>query len=136
MNRKFLITFLLRVGGFLLLLATFAIFLPVDVMAGIHRWLGVGEYPDGPITAYLARSTSALYAMHGAMMLMVSIDVVKYFRFVVLLGWLHTVFGIVIFFTGLLAPLPWYWVLGEGPPVVAIGLLLVFLSRKPIDRRS
>ncbi len=134
MNRKFWLTFLLRVGGFGLLLATFAIFLPVDMMANIHRWLGVGEFPHGPITVYLARSTSALYAMHGAVMLLVSIDVIKYFRFVQLLGWLHAIFGIVIFFTGLLAPLPWYWVATEGPPVVGVGVLLLVLARKPIEQ--
>ena len=131
-SRTFLITFLLRIGGFVLLLATLAIFLPVRTMAGIHEWLGVGEFPDGPITVYLARSTSALYAMHGAMMLLVSTDIAKYFRFVPLLGWLHAIFGVVILMTGLNAPLPWYWVLVEGPPVIAVGVLLLILSRKPL----
>jgi len=60
------------VVGVGLLLATVAVFLPVSQMAIMHRWLGLGEFPDAPITIYLARSTSLLYAMHGAVMFYVA----------------------------------------------------------------
>ena len=46
---------LLGVIGVGLLVATAAVFLPVEWMAAIHRWLGLGEFPDSPITIYLAR---------------------------------------------------------------------------------
>ena len=52
------------------------VFFPVALMATLHQWLGVGgelgEFPNAPITIYLARSTSLLYAMHGAVMFYVA----------------------------------------------------------------
>ena len=69
---------LLGVIGVGLLVATAAVFLPVEWMAAIHRWLGLGEFPDSPITIYLARSTSLLYAVHGFLMLYTAIHLHQY----------------------------------------------------------
>ena len=66
------LVYVLRFGGALLGCAFFAIFLPDDVMASIHRALGLGDYPEAPLTAYLTRTASALYAFHGGLLLALS----------------------------------------------------------------
>ena len=55
-----------------LLTAIIPSMMPFEWMKEIHRYLGMGELPDGPIMGYLTRSLSAMYAMHGAVELFVS----------------------------------------------------------------
>ena len=54
---------LLAIIGCGLMVATIPLFFPVALMATIHGWLGLGEFPEAPIAIYLARSTSLLYAV-------------------------------------------------------------------------
>ena len=91
-----ILRWLLVIIGCGLLCATFAIFLPVSWMAKTHEWLGLGEFPDVAITAYLARSTSMLYAAHGALMLIASFDLKRYWPLVPVFGWLHVIMGLTI----------------------------------------
>ena len=121
---------ILAVVGCGLLVAAAAVFLPVETMAQWHRWLGLGEFPDAPITRYLARSTSLLYAVHGALMLYVSFDLKRYWPLVALFGWLHVAIGLTMLGIDLTSPMPLYWILGEGLPIAAVGALIVYLWRK------
>ena len=121
---------ILAIVGCGLLVAAVAVFLPVETMAQWHRWLGLGEFPDAPITRYLARSTSLLYAVHGALMLYVSFDLKRYWPLVVVFGWLHVVIGLTMLGIDLSSPMPLYWTAGEGLPIAAVGMLIVYLWRK------
>jgi hypothetical protein len=121
---------LLAIIGCGLLVATFAIFLPVKLMATIHQWLGLGEFPDSPITIYLARSTSLLYAVHGLLMLVVSFDMKRYWPLVPIFCWLHVVIGLTMFGIDLTSPMPIYWIVGEGLPIAATGLFKIWLWKK------
>ena len=71
---------LLRAAGGLMLLATLALFMPTRWMEICHERLGLGAFPDQPIVEYLARTTSALYALLGALLLLASCDVKRYAR--------------------------------------------------------
>ena len=113
-----------------LLLATVAVFLPVSQMAIMHRWLGLGEFPDAPITIYLARSTSLLYAMHGAVMFYVAWHFDRCQLLVPLLGWLHVVLGTVMIGVDLNAGMPLYWTAGEGLPIALTGCAILWLFRR------
>ncbi|MGO8746577.1 MAG: hypothetical protein ACLQNE_11360 [Thermoguttaceae bacterium] len=62
---------LLRLDAILLLMAMIPSMMPFEWMKEIHRCLGLGELPDGPIMGYLTRSLSVMYAMHGAVELFV-----------------------------------------------------------------
>lgn len=128
-SAKFLRALLALVGCGLLVAAA-AVFLPVETMAQMHRWLGLGEFPDAPITRYLARSTSLLYAVHGALMLFVSFDLKRYWPLVAVFGWLHVVIGLTVLGIDLSSPMPLYWTAGEGLPIAAVGALIVYLWRK------
>ena len=46
-------------------------------MVAMHADLGLGRLPDAPIVGYLARSTSAFYAIEGGLFWVVSIDLVR-----------------------------------------------------------
>ncbi len=121
---------LLAIIGCGLLVATFAVFLPVKLMATTHQWLGLGEFPDSPITIYLARSTSLLYAVHGLLMLIVSFDMKRYWPLVPVFCWLHVAIGLTMFGIDFSTPMPIYWIAGEGLPIAATGLFMVWLWRK------
>ena len=113
-----------------LLVATIAVFLPVNLMARIHGQLGLGVFPFEPITIYLARSTSMLYAVHGFLMLFVSFDMKRYWPLVPVFGWLHIVMGLTMFFVDLTTPMPMFWIVGEGIPIAIAGQIIVSLWRK------
>jgi len=120
-----LLRWMLGIIGCGLMVAAFAVFLPVGVMASCHQWLGLGEFPDSPITIYLARSTSLLYAVHGALMVFVSLDLKRYWPLVPVFGWLHVVIGLVMLGIDLTSPMPMYWIVGEGIPIAIAGMVIV-----------
>ena len=121
------LVYMLRLGGVLLGSALFAVFLPEATMATIHRQLGLGDYPAAPLTSYLARSASALYAFHGGLLLVLSIDVRRFRPVLRFVAWATLGLGVALIAIDLLAPMPLWWTLAEGPWVVLIGASLVFL---------
>ena len=129
---------LLALLGCGLLLATVPIFFPVSLMATIHGWLALGEFPDRPITIYLARSTSLLYAIHGLLILIVSFNLERYWPLVPVFGWLHVVIGLLMLGIDLTAPMPWYWTAAEGIPISIAGLVIIWLYRQAnsLDQQS
>lgn len=120
---------LMAVVGCGLMVATIPAFTPVSVLATVHGWLGLGEFPDAPIAIYLARSTSMLYAVHGALMLVVSLDMDRYLPLLKYFGWLHVAIGLGLLGIDLTAPMPWYWTTLEGLPIALTGLVIVWLQR-------
>ena len=119
---------LLGVIGVGLLVATVAVFLPVEWMAASHRWLGLGEFPDSPITVYLARSTSLLYAVHGFLMLYTVIHLRQYLPLAKIFGYLHIAIGLTMLGIDLTTPMPLYWTAVEGIPISLAGAALVSLA--------
>jgi hypothetical protein len=120
----------LRLFGVLDFLALFAVFLPQTWMSAAHAFLGLGTLPDAPIVGYLTRSTSALYALHGAMILFVSFDVQRYWRLITFLAVAALVHGAVMLGIDLAVGMPWYWTLFEGPAFAATGAIVLVLQRQ------
>lgn len=118
---------LLRFGGIVLVSAFGAMLLPVGWMASVHEWLGMGKFPEAPLTEYLIRSVAALYGFHGVLMLIVARDVVRYDAIVLYCGVMDVVFGSLMFAIDLGAGMPWWWTALEGPSLVGVGLLLLYL---------
>lgn len=118
-----LLRLLLGLIGGTLLVATIPVFFPLSWMAYLHQVLGLGEMPSEPLVEYLARSTSMLYALHGAMVLAVAIRFHQLHSLVPLIILLHMLMGIAITLIDLAAPMPWYWTVGEGPGIVFGALL-------------
>jgi hypothetical protein len=120
----------LRFLGTLDLLAVAAVFLPLEWMARIHDWLGLGVLPEQPIISYLTRSASALYALHGAMILFVSTDVPRYAPLIKFLAIAALIHGVILYLIDLIAGMPGYWIALEGPIVAATGAIVLMVQRQ------
>jgi hypothetical protein len=121
---------LLRIGGVLTLLALGAAFMPHAWMDAVHRALGLGELPRIPIIGYLTRSLSAMYALHGALVLFLSFDVRRYLPAIRFLSVLAIMFGAGLIVLDVYVGLPQEWVLGEGPFVMVLGAVLLWLAMR------
>ena len=120
---------LLRVSGGVMLLALFAIVLPTEWMAATHRWLGLGEFPASPLVDYLTRSASALYAIHGGLLVVLSFDVRRFAPVIVYSAATGVAFGVAMIAIDLGAGMPLYWTAAEGPSIVLVGLATLWLVR-------
>ena len=124
------LVWLLRIFGVMMLTAVFAIFMPTDWMARVNDWLGLGPFPRAPLTEYLTRSLSAVFALLGALMLYVAADVERYLDFVGVVGLLTVLLGIFYLVLDLWAGMPASWTWLEGPPTAVLGVVLHRLARR------
>ena len=120
----------LRAFSVLPMTAVFAAMLPVGAMDAVHRYIGLGSLPRGPIVEYLARSTSLFYALHGALLWYLASDLRRYRDFFWFYLWLSLLFAVGLFLTDLTAGLPWHWTLAEGPAVAIFVGLIMWLFRR------
>lgn len=118
---------LLRLAGWVLLLAWPFVFIPEEWMAASHRGLGLGEFPASPLVDYLTRSASLLYGIHGAIYLALATDVPRFLPILRVLAMLTLLAGALLIGIDLHAGLPRYWILAEGPPLLVLGGLMLFL---------
>jgi hypothetical protein len=125
-----LLQIILRVGGAVMLLAVFAIFMPTRWMAATNDWLGLEEFPASPLVDYLTRSLSMMYALQGGLLILLSFDLKRYRPVLLYVSITTVVGGLLLTGIDLHAGLPPYWTLTEGPPITVLGLLLVWLVRR------
>jgi hypothetical protein len=123
------VTVLLRIGGTVLCLAMGAVLLPREMMISTHARLGLGVLPDVPIVYYLARSTSALYALRGVIYFLAASDPIRYRPLIVLIGVTNIIFGVTMAAITTSAGMPAWWTAVEGPFIVTTGVLLLALVR-------
>ena len=126
---------LLRVVGVLSCTAIFACVMPTTWIAATHRWLGLGDFPDAPITQYLARSLSAFYAIFGGLAIVVSTDVQRYAPIIRFLAYVTLAFGVLITGIDLVVGMPTSWTLFEGPMTFILGVIILLLARR-VERRD
>ena len=120
---------LLRLFGTSSLLATVFVAAPESWMRDIHAALGMGELPVEPVVGYLARSTSALYAILGGLFWVVSFDPVRHAAVLRYLGVALPIFGLALYVIDWAEGLPWLWRIWEGTAVLGFGLCIGWLSR-------
>lgn len=125
-----LLVFVLRLGAVLTGSAFLTMFLSEARMASIHSGLGLGEFPASPLTNYLTRSLSAMYAFHGGLLFILSTDVRRFRPVVLFVGWATAGLGVAFTVIDWTAPMPTWWLLAEGPWVIGIGLVIAWLSRR------
>ena len=102
---------------------------PHDWMISIHAWLGMGALPDTPVVWYLARSTSAFYALLGGLFWVVSFDLEQHRQVLIYLGVAATLLGVSLTIIDWAEGLPVFWKVWEGPFVIVTGLAVWLLSR-------
>jgi len=72
-NSEQVLKLFLRLIGSAALLALIFVAAPHAWMDAIHAQMGMGQLPDAPVVGYLARSTSAFYALLGGLLWVVSL---------------------------------------------------------------
>ncbi|MFA6563338.1 MAG: hypothetical protein WCV00_15620 [Verrucomicrobiia bacterium] len=117
----------LRIYGTVAGLAIFAVFMPRAWMAATHEMIGLGKLPDGAIVDYLARSVSALYAFHGGLLWILARDVRRYATIIAYVAAAGIAFSVFILALDVSLGLPVWWILGEGPSVFVISLVVLAL---------
>ena len=127
---------LLALMGAVLVIAFVPMLFPLDWMEWIHGKLGLGEFPEGPLVAYLTRSTSMMYGVHGLLMFLVGWKIQKYWDLVPVFGVLHVLIGAIVLGIDLSAPMPWYWTAAEGGPIMLAGLLIYFWWKAADKKRA
>jgi len=132
-----LLRILLRAVGAVCALAVVPVFMPREWIAWWHEVLGFGPLPQGPVFEYLARSTSMFYAVLGAVLWALSLDVRQRARAITGVGVAMILCGMVLLSIDIRAAMPWWWTAGEGPFVVALGVAYLVLSvRASGERRA
>jgi hypothetical protein len=119
---------LIRLVGTVALLAIPCALMPGSWMNAIHQGLGMGELPSKPVLYYLARSTSAFYGLTGGLLWMVSFDLQRNRPVLQYLGVAIVLVGLLLLGTDLLAGMPWWWSLVEGPFNITFGGVLLLLA--------
>lgn len=129
-----LLTRLIRLNALVLLLAAVPIFFPTDLMAAMHQRMGLGTFPRDRLTEYLTRSAAACYALHGAVVWMLSWDVVRYRDLVTGMYRLHLLFALTVCGIDLWAGMPWWWTLAEGGTIAAVAVGIGAVNRRAARR--
>ena len=124
------LTILLRVVGAAEALAIVAVFMPRAWILACHEMLGMGAFPEAPVAEYLARSTSLFYALLGGVLCWLSLDVRRYARVVTVLAVATIACGVILLASDMRAGMPWWWTVGEGPFVVALGVAFLLLQAR------
>ena len=125
-----ILTWLLRVNGFLACLAIIAVLMPTSWMDAGSRWADLGPFPDSVLTQYLVRSLSAIYALIGILVLYLAADVRKNRDFIIFAGWLTVALGVTLTGVDIIVGMPAAWTWWEGPPTVLVGALFIYLARR------
>jgi hypothetical protein len=121
---------ILRVMGTSSLFALIFVAAPHSWMRPIHAWVGLGKMPDTPIVWYLARSTSAFYALTGGLFWVVSFDLPRFRPVLIYLSAGVIVLGVSLLILDRAEGLPRAWALWEGPFTIVIGAVMLVLSRR------
>lgn len=121
---------ILRIIGTSSLFAVIFVVAPYAWMDTIHGWIGMGKLPKQPIVGYLARSTSAFYALLGGLLWVVSLDLPRYRGVLIYLGVGIVLFGAAIFVVDWTEGMPLLWKIWEGVFLMALGLVMTVLSTR------
>ena len=135
MNPDRLLKLILQINGGVMATALIAVFLSHDQMGAIHEWLGLGDFPEGIIVDYLARSLSAFYAIMGILYLVLARDVRAHASVITFTALASICFGAGSIVIGLQLGFPTWWTWGEGPFIILYGVAILWLQRKTNTHR-
>lgn len=120
----------LRCLGVLDLSALIVVVLPGWMITDLISELNLGDASARLLDIYLAKTTSALYALHGALIIYLSYDVNRCWTVIRFLAYAALVHGVVIFGIDSTLDLPSWWRYAEGPGFAATGALVLWLQRR------
>lgn len=120
------------------MLSVVAVVMPYVWIEWAHSRVGLGDFPAAPIAVYLARSSSALYALHGLFLLFISREVVRYAPLIRFMGLTAVGHGLLVMLIDTWAGLPLWWILLEGPAFSLTGIVILTVQTKclPTDAEA
>ncbi|HZL89169.1 MAG TPA: hypothetical protein VFB96_12390 [Pirellulaceae bacterium] len=121
MNARWLLVWLLRLAGGITVLAYTSVVMPRGWMEAGHAALGMGEMPPGPLLDFMIRQASYVYGASGVLMILMSLDVVRYRPLILFTGISFLLAGPVFAIIDISASMPWFWTLADGIGCVAFG---------------
>ena len=101
--------------------------MPLTWMQETHRTWD-GRTPSKPIAGYLTRSLSVMYAMHGAVLLFLSLDVRRFLPVVKFVAVLTILFGLGMLALDVLIGMPSFWIACEGPALFLLYCVVLWLT--------
>jgi hypothetical protein len=125
-----LLRWVLIANGIMVLMALPAVFMPTAMMDQFHQQLMRSPLPDGPIVQYLARSLSALYASFGSLTLLLAWDLRRFAPLVTWWGVAAILFGLILLWIDINAPMPAHWTWSECPYTMITGILVLILQHR------
>src|SRR5262245_58526198 len=128
MNPRKLQAIVLTMVGAVELLAFVSAAMPRSWMEEGHRWLGLGEMPEGAVVDFMIRQASFSYGLHGIALMLIATDVLRYRPLVILTGLGYLAAGPAFFLIDTSAGMPGFWVAGNGGSCLLIGVLLLGLE--------
>ncbi len=135
MSKRWWLGAVLRVSGAGMMFSLIFVFCPFSWMVRINAWLGMGqELLYTPVTSYLIRTLSGMYTIIGGLFVFVSYDLPRYRDLIRFLGTIAIAAGIGITILDAILRLPLMWTALEGPMTIALGAIILYLSR-PGGRR-
>ena len=130
------LTIMMRVTGFMAMLAVVAVFMPRSWILFCHEALSMGPFPEAPVAEYLARSTSLFYTFFGVAMWALSRDVRQASRTIAAVGVGMMASGAVLLSIDLRSGMLGWWIAIEGPFVVFLGAVILALALKVHAKRN
>lgn len=124
-----LLLWLLRLDAAILLAAILPVFFPTELMAALHARLGLGSFPRDQLTEYLTRSVAACYAMHGAVVLLLTTDLPRYRPLVAPVFGLHLLFAAAMLGIDLFAGMPIWWTILEPATIAGFAVVVLVVNR-------
>lgn len=135
MNRQRLISWLLRYAGTVEMVAFFAVIMPQSWMEISHAWLGLGEFPAGPITIFMIRQASYCYGFHGLSLWLLASDVERFRPLIIFNGISFLLAGFVFFVIDYTSGLPMWWTLFDSLGCGFFGAAILWLTRARNDEK-
>ena len=121
------LAFVLRLLGYLDMLAAIAVFMPQSWFEVTNQAAGLGVFPKDTLSIYLARTGPSFYVLHGALLVFLSTDVMRYRPVIQFVGWSSIAHAFVLLWIDVISQMPVYWIALEGPGIAAVGTVILLL---------
>ena len=128
MNRQVAQAWWLRLTGLVEVLAFIAVVMPRSWMEISHRWLNMGQMPDGPLIMFMIRQASYTYGMHGVFMWILASDVERFRPLITFSAISYVLAAFVFFLIDQSAGMPIWWTVGDALGCLVVGVVMLLLN--------
>lgn len=136
MNRDRLQAWVLRLAGLVEMLAFVSVVMPRSWMESSHRWLGLGEMPDGPVLMFMIRQASYVYGMHGIFLWLLASNVERYRPLIIFTAISFLLAAPVFIVIDHTSGMPLWWTLSDSLGCAFLGAALLWLNRGRYGRQK